>query len=76
MADNENKLYEQLSQQLGLSSRQIQASAQRGDMDSLTQKLDKDKAAQLNQILSDPAKTKAVLESPQAQALMKLLNQQ
>ncbi len=76
MADNENKLYEQLSQQLGLSPRQIQASAQRGDMDSLTQKLDKDKAAQLNQILSDPAKTKAVLESPQAQALMKLLNQQ
>ena len=76
MADNENKLYEQLSQQLGLSSRQIQASAQRGDMDSLTQKLAKDKAAQLNQILSDPAKTKAVLESPQAQALMKLLNQQ
>lgn len=76
MADNENKLYEQLSQQLGLSPRQIQASAQRGEMDSLTQKLDKDKAAQLNQILSDPAKTKAVLESPQAQALMKLLNQQ
>ena len=76
MADNENKLYEQLSQQLGLSPRQIQASAQRGDMDSLTQKLDKDKAAQLNQILSDPAKAKAVLESPQAQALMKLLNQQ
>ncbi len=76
MADNENKLYEQLSQQLGLSPRQIKASAQRGDMDSLTQKLDKDKAAQLNQILSDPAKTKAVLESPQAQALMKLLNQQ
>ncbi len=76
MADNENKLYEQLSQQLGLSPRQIQASAQRGDMESLTQKLDKDKAAQLNQILSDPAKTKAVLESPQAQALMKLLNQQ
>lgn len=76
MADNENKLYEQLSQQLGLSPNQIQASAQRGDMDSLTQRLDKDKANQLNQILSDPAKAKAVLESPQAQALMKLLNKQ
>ena len=74
MADKENNLFDRLSQQLKLSPEQIKSSAAQGDVGSLTKNIDREKANQLNQILSDPEKTKAVLESPQAQALMKLLN--
>lgn len=74
MADKEKNLFDRLSQQLKLSPEQIKSSAAQGDVGSLTKNIDREKANQLNQILSDPEKTKAVLESPQAQALMKLLN--
>lgn len=74
MADKEKNLFDRLSQKLKLSPEQIKSSAAQGDVGSLTKNIDREKANQLNQILSDPEKTKAVLESPQAQALMKLLN--
>ena len=75
MADNENELYQCLSQQLQLSPEQIRSSAQNGDVAELTQHLERDKAQQVASIINDPDKTREILNSPQAQALMKLLNE-
>lgn len=73
MSDKMNELLSQLSQKLGMSREQIAGAAEKGDVDSLLQNTDCD-TSQVRDILSDPEKTKQVLNSPQAQALMKLLN--
>ena len=74
MSENNNEMFECLSQQLNMSPGQIKTAAQQGNAQQLMQNLDSDKAEKVNAILSDPEKAKALLNSPQAQALMKLLN--
>ncbi len=73
MSDKMNELLSQLSKKLGMSKEQIAGAAEKGDVDSLLQNADCD-TSQVKDILRDPEKTKQVLNSPQAQALMKLLN--
>lgn len=76
MAENEKELFECLSNELKLSPGQIKASAAKGDLSRLTQNMDGDKAKRVESILSDPEKARKILNSPQAQALLKILNQQ
>ena len=73
MSDKMNELLSQLSKKLDMSREQIAGAAEKGDVDSLLQNTDCD-TSQVKNILRDPEKTKQVLNSPQAQALMKLLN--
>ena len=73
MSDKMNELLTALSQKLGMSREQVAGAAERGDVDSLLQNTDCD-TSQVKSILNDPEKTKQMLNSPQAQALMKLLN--
>ena len=73
MSDKMNELLTALSQKLGMSREQVAGAAERGDVDSLLQNTDCD-TSQVREVLSDPEKTRQLLNSPQAQALMKLLN--
>ena len=73
MSDKMNELLTALSQKLGMSREQVAGAAERGDVDSLLQNTDCD-TSQVKSILNDPEKTKQMLNSPQTQALMKLLN--
>ena len=73
MSDKMNELLTALSQKLRMSREQVAGAAERGDVDSLLQNTDCD-TSQVKSILNDPEKTKQLLNSPQAQALMKLLN--
>ena len=73
MSENINKLLSQLSKKLGVSSNEITSAAQKGDVQSLLKNADTEEAKQFNAVLSDPEKTKQVLNSPQAKAIMKLL---
>lgn len=74
MSDNRNELIAQLAKKLNLSASQVQNAAARGDVDSLLQNSGCDNA-QVKGILNDPEKIKQVMQSPQAQAIMKMLNQ-
>lgn len=75
MSDNYQKLLQQLSKRLGGSAEQIQSAAQQGDMRALLRNTDADTAGKVQDILSDPEKTKQLMNSPQAKALLKLLGE-
>ena len=74
MSENINNLLSQLSKKLGVSSNEITSAAQNGDVQSLLKNADSEEAKQFNAVLSDTEKTKQVLNSPQAKAIMKLLS--
>ena len=76
MKENKEKLFADLSRQLNLPPEQIESSCKTGDADNLMKNLDSGTAAQVQSILSDPDKTRELLNSPQAQALIKLLDHQ
>lgn len=73
MSDKMNELMAQLSQKLNMSPEKVQSAAEKGDVDTLLQNSDCDNA-QVREILNDPEKQRQILNSPQAQAIMKLLN--
>ncbi|MBR1482842.1 MAG: hypothetical protein IJ598_07760 [Ruminococcus sp.] len=75
MSDKMNELLTQLSKKLSLSPDEVQSAAQRGDVDSLLQHTDCDNA-QVRELLKNPEQQKKLLESPQAQAILKMLQQQ
>lgn len=72
---NVNKLFGELSKQLGMSGEQIKNAAADGNVSSILSKADPNDRRQAEEILSDPEKTRKILNSPQAQALIKILNQ-
>ncbi len=76
MNDNKNtkKILEELSRKIGVPQDDLKSAAQSGNIQSLLNKTSGENADKINEILSDPQKTKQVLSSPQAQALLKLLN--
>lgn len=76
MDHSSNEIWEALSRQLNLPPEEVQASCRTDGGQSLLQRLDSDRARQAESILSDPEKTKALLNSPQAQALLRRLGQQ
>ena len=75
MSENINKLIFEISKKLGVSADDVTAAAQNGDVGSLLKNADSEEARQFNEVLSDPEKTKQVLSSPQAKAIMKLLGE-
>lgn len=75
MTDNENmkKILNELTGKIGMSESQINNAVNNRNIDDVVANLDEQKAKQLNDVLSDPEKTRAILNSPKAQALLKLL---
>lgn len=78
MADNNNvnKLLSDLSKRLGMSEEQLKSSAQSGNMQDMLKNADSSQAKQIESILNDPEKTRLILNSPQAQALLKMLGKE
>lgn len=74
MENNLNKVLSSLSRQLGIPEEQIKNSAQNGNIEEILKNADRKKSKKISELLNDPEKTKKLLNSPQAQALMKLLN--
>ena len=72
MSDKMNELLGQLSKKLNMSPEGVKRAADSGDYESLLKNADCD-ASQVREVLSDPEKTKQLLNSPQAQALLKML---
>lgn len=75
MANQEeiNRLIDNLSKRLGKEPQQIKNAAQNGNMQSILQGMNSTQAARLEKILSDPEASKKILDTPQAQALIKKL---
>ena len=76
MTNEANEMMARLSRELNLSPEETKASCARGDTERLLQNVDSERAKQVKEILSDPERAREMLNSPQAQALMKLLGQQ
>ena len=72
MSDKMNELLGQLSQKLNMSPEGVKRAADSGDYESLLQNTDCD-TSQVREVLSAPEKTRQLLNSPQAQALLKML---
>lgn len=75
MADNNNinKMLGDLSRRLGVSQNQIEDAAKSGNIKDILKNADSKNAQQIESVLNDPEKAKQLLNSPQAQALLKLL---
>ena len=72
--NRQSEFLSQVSKKLGRSAEEIKSSAQSGNIDALTRNLSEDQQRKVREILSDPEKTKKIMENPQVQALMRLLN--
>ena len=75
MSDNKklNKLLGEVSKKYGISKEQLESAAQSGNIVNLLKNTNPNQSQQIESVLSDPEKAKKLLQSPQAQALMKLL---
>lgn len=75
MSDNKkvNKLLGEVSKKYGISKEQLESAAQSGNIEHLLKNTNPNQSKQIESVLSDPEKAKKLLQSPQAQALMKLL---
>ena len=71
--NNLDKLISNLSKQLGVSENKIKNEAKTGDVNDMLKNADSDQTDKIKSVLNDPEKTKEILNSPQAQALIKLL---
>ena len=66
-------MLQQAAQNLGADPNSLQQSAQKGSVDQLLKQLKPQDAQNLQRVLADKEATAKVLNSPQAQALMKKL---
>lgn len=75
MADKKNMqdILRQMSQQLNLSEKELKAAAQSGNAQDIFKNADSKTQKKVEKILSDPQKTKELLESPQAKAIIEML---
>ena len=75
MSDNKkvNKLLGEVSKKYGISKEQLESAAQSRNIENLLKNTNPNQSKQIESVLSDPEKAKKLLQSPQAQALMKLL---
>lgn len=62
-----------LAQKLGENPKEIKKNAQKGEVGSLLNKMDSKQASKVQEILNDKEKTEQLLNTPQAQALIKKL---
>lgn len=75
--DNKNQfenILQNLSKKLNSNPDSLKSAAQNNDVNKLLSNLDPKQANKVKSILSDPEASKKILESPQAQALIKKLN--
>ena len=72
--NNANKLLNELTKRLGISENQMQDAVKSGNVQDVLKNTDSSKAQQAQAILNDPDKMKEIMNSPQAQALLKLFN--
>ena len=63
----------ELSQRLGVSEGQIKNAAKQGNVQDMLKNADSNQKKKIESVLNDPEKTKQILNSPQAQSLIKLL---
>lgn len=75
MAENYSDLIKKLSQQMNMSQNQLNNAVKNGDVKSMLKNTDSKTAKKAEEILNDPQKTKELLESPQAQAILKILRE-
>lgn len=75
MAENKNMqdILRQMSQQLRLSENELKTAAQSGNAQDIFKNADSKTQQKVEKILSDPQKTKELLESPQAKAIIEML---
>lgn len=75
MDNNKNmqNILKQMSQQLNLSENELKSAAQNGNANGIPKNADSKTQKMANEILSDPQKTKELLESPQAKAIIEML---
>lgn len=75
MDDNKNmqNILKQMSQQLNLSENELKSAAKKGNANGILKNADNKTQKMANEILSDPQKTKELLESPQAKAIIEML---
>ena len=60
-----------LAQKLGENPNEIKKNAQNGEVGNLLNKMDSKQASKVQEILNDREKTERLLNTPQAQALLK-----
>lgn len=72
--NNTNKMLDELSRRLGVSQQTIKEAAQSGNVDDLLKNTNSESSEQIRSVLNDPQKAQKILNSPQAQAIIKMLN--
>ncbi len=75
MSDNQNvnPAIKKLSEILGCSEEEIKSAVRSGKPEGILKSMDRNRAQQVDKIMSDPDKCKRIMESPQAQQLIKKL---
>ena len=75
MADKNNMqdILRQMSQQLNLSEKELKSAAKKGNAKNIFKNADSETQKKAEEILNDPQKTKELLESPQAKAIIEML---
>ncbi len=68
-----NNLLNGLSQRLNTSPEQLKENLQNGNLNSVVNKMNSYQAKKLQKILDDPKQSEKILNSPQAQAIIKKL---
>ncbi len=66
-------MIKQMSQQLNLSESELKSAAQSGNAGDIFKNADNKTKKAAEEILNDPQKTKELLESPQAKAIIEML---
>lgn len=69
--NNVTPAVKKISEGLGCSEEEVQNAVQSGNVNNIISKLNPTQAKQVSQILSNPEASKKIMESPQAQALIK-----
>ncbi|MGN1132588.1 MAG: hypothetical protein ACI4RL_06740 [Ruminococcus sp.] len=68
-----NNLLNGLSERLNTSPEQLKANLEKGNLDSVVSKMSSGQAKRLQKILDNPEQSEKILNSPQAQAIIKKL---
>lgn len=66
-----DELLRKASQQMGTSANELKQQVENGKLDDIMKKLPKQQAESFQNILNNPELAKKLMESPQAQAIMK-----
>ena len=68
-----NNLLNGLSERLNTTPEQLRANLEKGSLDSVVSKMSSGQAKRLQKILDNPQQSEKILNSPQAQAIIKKL---